>query len=668
MLFARQRLVPAIFSALVVLLAPLMALRVQADVPDATLEVFRQALEAARDDRISQAVSLQNRLDRDFPLHAYIDFHRLRHDLPQTPANKIRAFRKSHTDSPLPGMLERHAMRAYGKAGKLADIRALDIAVPGDTEAQCHWWLAHFHLDRTAALEATAAIWLHGQSQPASCDPLFERAKAAGVIDDGLIWQRMLLAYRAGNPTLIRYLSRKLDPARQPAGDALVQLYRQPLTVTKLLHDLPEDWRQDFVGAAFHRLISRDTPAALALLEGAEKYGLVVSEAVRAQAERRIAWFSLIRDIPEHRRWLDQWLSMQPHEDLVSQRARRAIIEQDWRGVRHWIARLPVEAQKEARWQYWLGRAWQDSGEVTLAETHFGLAATQRNFWGFLAADQRQQNYALNRDYPVVMENSGNIPAVTRIHLLMLLGEENAARDEWLYLLAQSDQAQQRTLADLAQRHEWHELAIRAALRSGDMNALSWRFPPAYDNEFRKAGEAFGLDHHLLMSVARRESSFQPGVRSPAGAIGLMQLMPGTAHQVQRWRDEAAVPQSRLQEAGLNIQLGSTYLATLLTRYQNNRLLALAAYNAGMNRVDTWLQEMPDLPFDIWIESIPFRETRDYVQAVLAYRVIFASLYGQDTSDLAMLSSAEKGILYGVALKPEQPLRETALLVARRNP
>ncbi len=668
MLFARQNIVLVVFSAILISLAPLATPQVQAEVPESALLVFQQALEAARNDHIRQALVLQKQLDSNFPLHAYIDFHRLRHALPQTPASKIKAFRKTYSDSPLPDMLERLAIQAYGKRGNLTAIRSLDIALPADIDSQCYWWQAHFHMDTEAALRAATAIWLHGQSRPDSCDPLFEQARAAGAIDPTVIWQRMLLAYRADNLSLIRYLNRMLDPAEHVAGDALVRIYQQPLAVVRLLPDVPKNWQQDLVSAAFFRLAKHDTAAALALLEGAEKYGLVVSEITRADAEKHIAWFSVIRDIPEHRRWLDQWLALQPHDHLIDQRVRRAIIEQNWRDVRHWIARLPVEAQQEAHWQYWLGRAWAELGETTLSETHFGLAAVQRSFWGFLAADQLGERYALNQDYPAISDNTDNAAAVTRIHLLITMGEEGMARVEWRHLLGQSNQEQRRSLADLARRHDWHELAIQAALRSGSMDALSWRFPPAYRSEFQKAGDALGLDHHLLMSVARRESSFHPSVRSPAGAIGLMQLMPGTARQVRGWRDEAAVPQSRLQEADLNIQLGSTYLATLLTRYQNNRLLALAAYNAGMNNVDAWLQKTPDLPFDVWIESIPYRETRDYVQAVLAYRVIFTSLYAEEsTSTPVMLSSTETGILYGAALRPEQPLRETALLVAKRN-
>ena len=129
---------------------------------------------------------------------------------------------------------------------------------------------------------------------------------------------------------------------------------------------------------------------------------------------------------------------------------------------------------------------------------------------------------------------------------------------------------------------------------------------------------------------------------SHAGARGLMQLMPGTADHVARNLGISAPSTSELFEPQVNIRLGSTYIHSMLERYRGNRIAATAAYNAGPQRVDRWLASAPR-EFDRFVESIPFRETRDYVQAVLAYRVIFESLAKQgDTQGVAMLSQAER--------------------------
>jgi soluble lytic murein transglycosylase len=182
-------------------------------------------------------------------------------------------------------------------------------------------------------------------------------------------------------------------------------------------------------------------------------------------------------------------------------------------------------------------------------------------------------------------------------------------------------------------------LAIETALHTGRHNVLSWRFPLAQQEYFNRAAEKHDIDSWLLMAVARRESSFNPQARSHAGAMGLMQLMPGTAKDMARQSGIKLSDNDDVYQPALNIDLGSGYLAGLLKRYNNNRVLALAAYNAGPHRVDQWLNN-DEVPFDVFIESIPFYETREYVQAVLAYRVIL-SRHNKSEPLLALLDTRE---------------------------
>ena len=152
------------------------------------------------------------------------------------------------------------------------------------------------------------------------------------------------------------------------------------------------------------------------------------------------------------------------------------------------------------------------------------------------------------------------------------------------------------------------------------------------------------------MGIARRESAFNPQARSPVGARGLMQLMPGTAEDVSdRYGFKTPTPEELYQPES-NIRLGSRYIREMIDRYSGNRLAAVAAYNAGPGRVDRWLREAPR-EFDLFVESIPYRETRDYVQAVLAYRVIFASLANDgETTGIAMLDDSERQNRYDASL------------------
>ena len=172
---------------------------------------------------------------------------------------------------------------------------------------------------------------------------------------------------------------------------------------------------------------------------------------------------------------------------------------------------------------------------------------------------------------------------------------------------------------------------------------LDLRFPMPYQTIFHQFAVASNVASSELMAIARRESAFFPHARSPVGAQGLMQIMPATGRQVassigKRHRN------ADLFEIEHNVELGSTYYRQLLDRYGGNRIFALAAYNAGPHRVDRWRKASKGaLRVDAWVETIPFKETRNYVQAVLAYNVVFQYLMG-DTHTL--LTPLEKQATY----------------------
>ncbi len=186
-------------------------------------------------------------------------------------------------------------------------------------------------------------------------------------------------------------------------------------------------------------------------------------------------------------------------------------------------------------------------------------------------------------------------------------------------------------------------MAIDAASRAKAWDALDVRFPTPYEEVFEHHAAVQRVPHTELMAIARRESAFFPEANSPVGARGLMQIMPATGKAVAR---QIGRPHTReeLYEVEHNILLGSAYYRQLLDQFDGNRIFALAAYNAGPHRVDRWRNAKGDqVPVDIWVETIPYRETRNYVQAVLSYNVVFQYRLG-DTHSL--LTEAERKALY----------------------
>ena len=158
------------------------------------------------------------------------------------------------------------------------------------------------------------------------------------------------------------------------------------------------------------------------------------------------------------------------------------------------------------------------------------------------------------------------------------------------------------------------------------------------------------MPEDLFLRLVQQESGWNDKALSHKGAIGLAQLMPGTARKVALDAGQTPPGASQVMDPDINVALGTRYLAELLERFNGNRILALAAYNAGPHRVDDWLAEEEEaVPADVWIESIPFYETREYVQAVLTYRVLFQGLHGA-RQEPVLLRPDERGTPYSVAM------------------
>jgi soluble lytic murein transglycosylase len=139
------------------------------------------------------------------------------------------------------------------------------------------------------------------------------------------------------------------------------------------------------------------------------------------------------------------------------------------------------------------------------------------------------------------------------------------------------------------------------------------------------------LDPSVIYGVMRRESLFDPLAKSRVGALGLMQLMPSTARRVAKLLGLTRPRQADILKIENNINFGTHYFRSVLDRFDDNVALAAAAYNAGPLNVRRWLPRENVMPADLWLETVPFKETRNYVQAVLAYATVFDKSLNRDT-------------------------------------
>jgi soluble lytic murein transglycosylase len=327
------------------------------------------------------------------------------------------------------------------------------------------------------------------------------------------------------------------------------------------------------------------------------------------------------------------------NERAHAARLRSALLREDWNQFRAWYETLPSSMQHEARWRYWLARALDGMGESEQAESLYSEVATDRSYYGFMAADRIDAAYHLDHVEtpvdPVIMAEIAGLGAVQRARELYYLQRWADARREWLYATSEMSPAQLKAAAKIAEDKGWHDRAIFTLARTGYWDDLELRFPLAHTDLVGEQATRHGIDRAWIFAVMRQESAFMHNARSHAGAMGLMQLMPATARAVSRDVLKRKPPRRhQLLDPETNISLGSAYLKQMKSELGDSSVLATAAYNAGPHRVTRWLPERT-LPADIWIELVPFRETRRYLQRVLAYTAIYEKRMGQAPTRLS---------------------------------
>jgi soluble lytic murein transglycosylase len=603
----------------------------------------------------------------DYPLVPYLEYARLLRYVSSATPEDVAAFRARWADTPLADRALAEWLDNLARRGEWALYRAHhDSRVAARTEDRCRWYRSLLETgDRAGAFEGARELWVVGRSQPKACDPLFEAWIAAEGVTDDLAWERLRLALAAGNHGLGRYLLRFLAPESRPLAERFLALHRDPGRIgrSEALSG-PEARVRDVVAHALRRLARRDPDAAeraWAAWDGRlalepDFRARLRTELVRARARRG----DLPADLLE--RWPPPDLVVDDSGELLEELTRHALADGDWRRVRGWIARMPERTAAEPAWRYWDARAAVTLGEAEIdagpaartrsvlparalppdapgqqavalprdpVEAALEALASERNFYGFLAADLLGRPYALNDATLDLGEDElaavATRPAVRRAFELRAVGDETEARREMAWVARRLAPRELLALAELARRAAWHRESIQATISAGLWDHLSLRFPLAYAGPMVDRARAHALEPSWLFAVARQESAFMTDARSRAGALGLMQLMPATARSTaQRF----GIPYSsvwQLLDHEKNIEIGSSYLGEMFERFDRNRILASAAYNAGPARVERWLRERPSAPADVWIETIPFRETRGYVQNVLAYAVIYGA-------------------------------------------
>ena len=475
------------------------------------------------------------------------------------------------------------------------------------------------------------SLWLTGKTRPDACNGAFSHLYKHKKMTSSEYWQRLALAMNRGNTSLVRFLEKKLTKTRKRWLVQWKKMKKQPektLQAAMQWTDKPES--RDIILDGIQRYARQDVVAAWELWHRAFRNDFAFSKQQRDHAEQKMALRAAWRHLPEANEMLSQLQPGAINKEVREWRVRSALRQWDWRAAQKALAAMPESERASEQWRYWQARVDAALGKEDDAEAIYRELMQETSYYGFLAAEKLGQPYQFHQE-PVVSADMyenvallSNRPAFRRIHELDAVGRKANANREWRFETARLSNIEKRVAAQLASDWGWHFSAIVTTASAKHFSDLELRFPLLYRSEVTREARRQKLPESLIYGVIRRESAYRESVESPAGALGLMQLMPRTAKRVgKKLGIKKKLSNASIKTPEMNIRLGSRYLREVMDRYGNHVILATASYNAGPNRVKKWLPDEEPLPADIWVDTITFDETRNYVKAVLFYSTIF---------------------------------------------
>lgn len=587
--------------------------------------IFLQAEEALRKDNRQDYLARRAELG-DYVLLPYLTQQDLEKRMGLDLAGEVRAFLRIHDGTPPAEALRRPWLALLAGNGRWG-LFAEDYRPQKDENLQCFYGQALLNTGRRSeAMDQAASLWLSGSSRPKSCDPLFEAWIKEGGLTRELAWQRIELAMQKGQVSLARHLGRHLGTADAQWLDYWLRVDQNPSLI------LERDWsvvthdRMDAVLAHGMRKMTRADATRAAADWDALRRRNGLDRARFAAVENDAVLYMCLRFEPGALARVESMPEPLRSDSVREWAVRAALREQNWPGALRMLEGLTAVQKEEPRWRYWLGRALRENGRDREAREVFESLAGGQDYFSMLALGHLGGTLTVRHEPLAVSDEAvarvARMPALERAAELHALGRYGPARREWQLAQPGFDAADLAAAAAWAHGFGWHDRAIVATAAAGHTADLELRFPlPHRDIVFAQAG-ARGLNPALVYGLTRQESLFMSDVGSSAGALGLMQIMPQTGQRIAGWHGEKLSHPMLLLQPERNIRYGTSYLRRQLDDLQNHPFLATAAYNAGQSRVKGWLPSRP-MPADVWVETIPFNETRNYVEKVAANTAIY---------------------------------------------
>ncbi|PTQ90421.1 lytic transglycosylase domain-containing protein [Agitococcus lubricus] len=594
---------------------------------------FLAARDAFKQGDLIALTDLRGKLQGDI-FQVYADYYWLNKQLDTIDPIAVISFLQNYPDTWLAEKLRAEWLIVLAKRQDWANYQQFYAALQRpEPEHKCYSLIARIHMaDKAALAQAKSDYWPVANNSSNVCEQLNSLLMQQSILTNDDYWLRLRLALQANNRSLARTLAGKLGlDLDNKLLDQIAQnpqkYLANPDVETALGHEL--------YLAALARYARADLNKAISYWQTVEKrfnhedrpYGwrILAVLAAKKQDERAVDWFKL----SEHVYW--------PDEDK-EWAIRIAIRAERWDEVLFFINRLTADKQQERAWKYWRARAMLGQPDkAKLVQAMLSGLAVDDDYYGLLARDQLGNKIHSQPKIYVPTEAdkkvAQNHQGLQRALALFALDLRTEAVREWNWSLRNADDKLLLAAAEQAANVRWYDRAIYAAERTKQLHSYSLRYLTPYEEVVRGYTQELDVDPAWVYGLIRQESRFVVNAKSVVGAGGLMQLMPKTAQWVAN-RLNIPYHAGMVNEIGTNVRLGTYYISYVFKQLGNQPVLATAGYNAGPSRAKQWQATNRTLPVDVYTESIPFTETRDYVKKVMTNAVHYALGFGQGAQSI----------------------------------
>ncbi|MDH5552325.1 MAG: lytic transglycosylase domain-containing protein [Nitrosomonas sp.] len=592
---------------------------------------FLAARDAYHKGDTARLVSTANRLQTHV-LAPFVNYYQLRRRLINLDANTIKSFISQNEDSVVSDRLRGEWLKILGERQQwqLFSEQYAEL-VDKNMDLLCYSMQERlFNGDANAAFQARQ-LWFTPYSMPNSCSPVFEALIAKGSISKEDVWTRIRLSLETGQTSVAKYINRHLSEDQALSLTRLEISATNPLRYLEQLTEIKTRSDREIALFAIQNLLLSDTNRAYALwlnihqqFPAADQsyfYGRLAFRAALRHDSRALGWFTKARNNAN-----------KLTEEQLAWKARTALREENWEILLEAIESMPILTQQTDVWRYWAARALLGQSRHKDANAILPLLSNTPSYYGQLAKEALGTTFEVperSRETSTEeIEAIEQLPGIQRALNLYRLNLRIDAAREWNWAIRHFDDAQLLAAANVAYQHGIYDRAISTAKKTVSHHDYNLRFITPHRNQLQAILQPHDLDEAWVYGLIRQESRFISSANSSAGAMGLMQVMPATAKWVAEQMGMKDYRQNLAVDITTNLKLGAYYLKHVLTILDDQPLLASAAYNAGPGQAKRWRATRP-LEGAIYAETIPYRETRDYVKKVLHNSMYYAKVLEQ---------------------------------------